>query len=260
MRKYVAEVEDTLRAAARGIDPAKAEERKFFMKATMPMLGLTVPQQRQVHKAGFSFSGLPRSRQFPIWDAVWRTARTHEGKVQPLYFLGKMQGMEDAEAEWEIVRGWADDINCWDQSDGLSQAYSALLEARPDMVYPTLRAWNGDADPWKRRQSVVSLLYYAQFRKRVPALNKILPLVENLLDDPDYYVQKGVGWTLRETYNAYPKQALAFVSKHAAAIDPAAFSAALEKMTPAEKAGIKERRKARRVRAGARNRKGKDGS
>ena len=244
MQERLDEIEAHLAEAAQGIPRAQAEERRFYMKAPMPVLGLAVPAQRRIARAGFSFSNLPAAEQLPIWDYVWRCAVSHETKMQSLYFLeSKAAQSLPLQARWQATAPWADQINCWDQSDGLSKLYAAALEAEPDRVYPTLQAWNCDPDPWKRRQSVVSLIYYAAGRRRAPAIEDILPLVAALLDDEAYYVQKGVGWTLREAFNLYPEETLAFLRQQAGTIDPRAFSAATEKLTPAEKSEIKARRK-----------------
>ena len=248
MKEHLQEIEGVLKEAAKGIAKAKAAERKHFMKAVMPMLGLTVPQQRACLKTGYSFSGLPEAEQYPIWDYVWFNARTHEAKMQAGFFAYARRQGSDGAALWDLVRAWADAINCWDQSDTLSGVYAALHEAAPKTVFPTLKAWNRDADPWKRRQSLVSLFYYAQLRRRHPPVSKVLPLVRALLDDEDYYVQKGLGWTLRESFNVYPERTLAFLAKHAGDIRPAAFSAAVEKLTAEQKAAVKALRKERRGR------------
>lgn len=238
------EVEAVLKRLARGIPKAKAAERKFFMKATMPMLGLTVPQQRAAMKKGYGFSGLPAAEQLPIWSHIWFQARTHEAKMQGGFYVYRLEALAP-EALWGAVAPWADAITCWDQSDTLSGVYARLLEAKPGLVLPTLKAWNRDADPWKRRQSVVSLFYYAQLRKKMRPVREVLKLVTPLLEDEDYYVQKGVGWTLRETFNAYPREALAYLEKHACDIHPDAFSAAIEKLDAGQKAGVKALRKGR---------------
>ncbi len=249
MQDHLGEVEDRLAQAAAGIPRAKAEERRRFMKAPMAMLGLAVPAQRKIARTGFGFSALPPGDQLAIWDHIWRHARTHEAKMQPLYYLeGKAVRALAPARLWAATRPWADSLNCWDQSDGLSKIYATLLEADPDLVYPTLEAWNGGADPWKRRQSVVSLIYYAASRRRAPALARILPLVTALLGDEAYYVQKGVGWTLRECFNLYPDDTLDFLRQRAGEIDPRAFSAATEKLSPPQKVEIKKRRKAVRGR------------
>lgn len=245
-KDHLEEVEARLKRAAKGIPKKKADERAHFMKVKMPLLGLTVPQQRAAFKKGYGFSVRSLEEQLPVWDYVWHHARTHEAKIQGALYLGSLKPISDVDFVWSITKTWPDTINCWDQSDEVSKAFSYMFEVKPGLLYPQYKAWNGDENPWKRRQSIVGLFCYAQLHQKHPPLKKVLPLVKRLLGDEDYYVQKGVGWTLRETYNVYPQEALDFVLKHAGDIHPDAFSAAIEKMTPAEKSKVKAVRKEKR--------------
>lgn len=242
-KDHLKEIESRLKKAATGIPKAKAAERAHFMKVKMPMLGLTVPQQRAEFKKGYGFSKEPLEAQLLVWDYVWKNAKTHEAKIQAALYLGSLKPIEDVDFVWSVTKEWPESMNCWDQSDEVSKAFSYMFEEKPGLLYPQFKAWNGHENPWKRRQSIVSLFCYAALHKKHPPLKKVLPLVKPLLGDEDYYVQKGVGWTLRETYNVYPMEALDFVLKHAGDIHPDAFSAAIEKMTPAEKKQVKTLRK-----------------
>lgn len=240
---FLSEVEHTLRAAARLIPNSKARERARLMKTVLPLLGLTVLQQRQILKSGYSFSNLPIKEQVPIWDYIWFHAVIHEAKMEAIFFMNSHAEAFATRQLWGLLRPWANDINCWDQADELSKRYSYLYEQEPDAIYATLQKWNKHTNPWKRRLSIVSLFCYAQLHDRHPPLSKVLPLVVNLLHDGEKYVQKGVGWTLRETYNVYPRRAFDFLLKHSGDIHPIAFSAAIEKMSIQEKNKIKKKRK-----------------
>jgi 3-methyladenine DNA glycosylase AlkD len=76
----------------------------------------------------------------------------------------------------------------------------------------------------------------------------MLPLVEKLLDDEHYFVQKGVGWTLRELSVIYHDVTWQFLIKHHTRISGAAFTAAAEKLSPAKKEKLKDLRKTHRQR------------
>jgi len=110
------------------------------------------------------------------------------------------------------------------------------------MVFPLLQAWNSDKNPWKRRQSVVSLLYYTRSRKKILPFSTLINMVEPLLRDPEYYVQKGIGWTIREIYNAYPEQAVDFIARKNLEIAPAAWQATSEKLPADFKKQLLEQR------------------
>ena len=68
-------------------------------------------------------------------------------------------------------------------------------------------------------------------------------LVSPLLNDKEYFVQKAVGWTLRESYNVYPKQTYQFIEENIKHISPTAFTTCLEKMTEKQKLILKQKRK-----------------
>ncbi len=242
------EVERVLKSAAKGIPKAKAKERAFFMKTKMPLLGLTVPEQRKLAKRGYSFSDLSTHELAEVWTKIWHGAKTHEGKMQAGLTLEQFAPEIGFDARWALIQDWCTSLNCWDQSDTLSAHVAGALEENPKSVWPVLQAWNSDADPWKRRQSVVGLFFYTRFRDKCPPVARSLKLITALLGDEDYYVQKGVGWALRECYNAYPAKTFLYLKKHAGVIHPDAFSAALEKVSVQEKAEIKKIRKSIRGR------------
>lgn len=244
----IQEITRTLKQAAAGIDPEKARERAFFMKTAMPLLGLTVPQQRKLIRKGYSFSKTPFKEQFPIWDHVWKEAGIHEVKMQAGFYLDGHWDETPAAALWPLVRDWADSLNCWDQSDTLSGVYAHLFEAEPELIKPTFVAWNTDPNPWLRRQSMVSLLYYTRFRKRLPDRALVFSFAGARLGDEDYYVQKGLGWMVREAFNAWPEETLAFLNDCVGDLSPVAWQAATEKLAPEDKAELKALRKSARKR------------
>lgn len=222
--------------------------RQKYHGSTVPHLGLTLPVQRQALKQGYAFSGLPARRQVKVWDRVWRTGELFEEMNQAALWLATLRDPAELLACWPTARGWIVRCDNWAHSDTLSAAYSRMLEADTDRsrVYPTLLKWNAARGPWKRRQSIVSLIYYHSRTRTPPKPGEVLPLVEALLGDEDVYVQKGVGWTLREAYNAFPRQAGAFIDKHATAISSTAFSAAVEKHPQPHKDELKAQRRAAR--------------
>jgi 3-methyladenine DNA glycosylase AlkD len=110
-----------------------------------------------------------------------------------------------------------------------------------------LQKWNKHKNPWLRRQSMVALLYYARTKDQHPPFKTIISLVSTQLEAQEYYVQKGLGWTLRESYNVYPDLTYKFVSDNFHKVSPVAFTAAIEKMSEKEKTILKQKRKAHRA-------------
>ena len=70
-----------------------------------------------------------------------------------------------------------------------------------------------------------------------------LQLILPLIDDLDYYVQKGVGWALRETHSAYPSETKKLFNKEVLKLSSIAFTTSMEKMDKSSKEKYKELRK-----------------
>jgi 3-methyladenine DNA glycosylase AlkD len=89
-------------------------------------------------------------------------------------------------------------------------------------------------------------LNYSKLRKVVLPFANLTAMVIPLLKDEDYFVQKGVGWTLREMGNVYPVETLALLTENIVIISPIAFTAAIEKLSPDTKEQLKQLRKTAR--------------
>ncbi len=194
------------------------------------------PEQRRASKAGYSFSDGPRGTVIRIWDFIWRTSSLMEVKHQALYAY---QHRALQKQEVDKIRGWIDHCTCWEHSDDLSKIFADVVERNPDWMLTTLERWNRSGNPWKRRQSVVALVEYASKRTRFLPCDFMIGQVEALLDDTDYYVQKGVGWAIREIGHAYPGETSAFLERSAHRLSPQAWTGATKKLDPATRGRLK---------------------
>jgi len=216
---------------------------KKYIGTSYEVIGLPVPVQRALFKTGYSFSALPLTEQLYIWDQIWQHADVFEVFSQCIYFIEKNWNKIDTEEVWKVVVKWVVRIDNWAHSDGLSDIYAHLMERMPDIIYAQYQLWNQSANPWERRQSLVGMLLYSKKRKILLPASKLLDMVEPLIADKDYFVQKGLGWALREIGNIYPDQAMAFLNTYCAVLHPAAFATATEKISPAAKTALKLKRK-----------------
>ena len=155
--------------------------------------GTTIPEHRAAHKQGYSLSKLPVNEQLPFWDVVWNTSVLSRVRLQAFFYAESVVGKPaNAELIWAICKPWQDRVQSWDHCDCLAKIYTKLLESgcRKD-VFAVLAEWNSSPDLWKRRQSVVSLLYFHRTKKQYEPFDTMAKLVKNLLADTEYYVHLG---------------------------------------------------------------------
>jgi 3-methyladenine DNA glycosylase AlkD len=229
MRKYQLEVEREIKKLSDKKNIASNE--RFNVPRSF---GVTSIKLRPRLKQGFSFSHLPEHKQWKIWDFIFQNSNIHEAQMAALRFAESRVNFNGAE-QWKILKCWIKKIDNWAHSDVLSKIYSYLLEKETHGILPSFQEWNHSSNPWKRRASVVSTIYYASRRRKAPPFETVITLIKPLLEDKDTYVQKGVGWQLREAYNLWPKETVTFLKLHLFKLPAITFSYATEKLPPSVK-------------------------
>lgn len=225
--------------------PAKDDyfDLQKYIGTQLEVWGVKMPVARKIAKQGFSFSHLEMEEQYLYWKYIWMSSENFDVMTQAIFFCDTYIKYAEKKFFFSEMQEWLQRVDNWAHSDQLTHYFAALHETMPQIVYPVLKQWNSSDNPWERRQSVLSLLDYARFRKKYPAFTKITALVKPLLSDADVFVQKGVGWCLRETGHIYPKDAYAFLEKYHAQISSIAFSSATEKLSASKKEKLKKMRK-----------------
>lgn len=244
LNKYTKELENSLKALSSHISKESAERAKQYMSTAHHVYGLGTKAQNYLGKKGFSFHGEDAEETFLIYDNVFRNSQTFEAKNLAFIFLDQNYKRIPTKTQLKILPAWVKHIDNWGHSDNLSKFLSRLVELpeTQQKMLSYINTWNRSKNLWERRQSLVALFYYARTRKQHLPFDDVIGLIENLIQDPEYFVQKAVGWTLRESYNVYPKETYAFLTKHISSLSPYAFTASTEKMNAKEKAALKEKR------------------
>lgn len=244
--KYIKEVEETLSRLSNK-KAGDTSRLQGYLGTGLSVLGLSAPVQKQVCRQGFSFYHDDKEQVLKVFDGVYKGGRSHEAKNQAFLFLDLHYKHISPALQLELLPSWVEHVDNWAHSDYLSKFLTRLLEheGTGKAMMATLKRWNSSTNPWERRQSLVSLFYYARTKKTHVPFDTCVRFIKSLLGDPDYYVQKAVGWTLRECYNVYPQQAFEFMLKHYRQISAIAFTAAIEKMSVKEKNELKTLRRTR---------------
>lgn len=243
--KYTKELENTLRTLSSHISKESAERARQYMSTSHHVYGLGTKAQSDLSKQGFSFHSENAEDTFLIYDTLFRNSQTFEVKNLAFLFLEHHNKHISQDLRLKVLPGWVTHIDNWGHSDNLSKFLSRLVELPEtrEKMLSYIEKWNRSENLWERRQSLVALFYYARTKTSYLPFAYIIPLIENLLADPEYFVQKAVGWTLRESYNVYPAETYAFLTEHIAILSPYAFTTSTEKINEKDKKRLKEKRK-----------------
>lgn len=100
-------------------------------------------------------------------------------------------------------------VSNWANCDHIS---AHLIGEVVDKYYPkfinNLIKWTISDNRWVRRSSAVSLVVHARHGKY---LKDVFKVSENLMQDKDEMVQKGVGWLLKEASRKHEKEVVDFL-------------------------------------------------
>lgn len=239
VKKCLREIESRLFAIKAAAVESRWKPEDYVGGGTSKLrfLNLKIPFVRKAFKRGFSFSNLPPEQQWKIWDYVWNTSDHFEVMLLASYWAASRPFAETF-SHRKTVLSWLRRVDNWAHSDELSAHYAKFFEHAPKEMLPIFRKWNRSTNPWFKRQSMVALLFYSRVRKRTPSVTLLLEFIDRHVEDDHYYVQKGVGWALRETWNVYPKATYSYLRRNAARIPPAGWTAATEKLKPQEKKAL----------------------
>jgi 3-methyladenine DNA glycosylase AlkD len=125
-----------------------------------------------------------------------------EEKVMAVFLLEK-QTKDFGDNEFQLFASWLDRVSSWADHDALAHYLLAPMVAADPARCREVFLWTKSPNRWRRRAACVALIRGARERQ---FFEQIVELSDQLLDDDDDMVQKGLGWLLRETAKADPKR------------------------------------------------------
>lgn len=243
--KHIAEIEKQFETISKKIEKQNAEKLRKYIGTELHVYGVTSKSQSDIAKNDFSFIEDDVLKNFKIFDKIYFESNVFEIKNLSFIYLNNNHKYISAIEQIKILPKWIDKVDNWAHSDTLSKFLTRLLEhqdTQTKMVDLILK-WNQSKNLWKRRQSLITLFYYSKTKKNYVEFEFAELLISKLITDKEYFVQKAVGWSLRECNNVYPKQTYAFIEKNIKLITSVAFTTCIEKMTLQEKNNLKSKRK-----------------
>ncbi len=192
-------------------------------------LNLRTSEVRLILKRPVQLFFLLPQKQFNEFEKIWNKSQVFEIRMLALYWLESLSNEQLVHFAPRLKK-WANRIDNWADSDTLCGIYARIFETSPDSLLKIYKIWNKHKNLWLRRCSMVGVFYYSRTRKKMPSFKLALSLIKPHLLAKEYYVQKAVGWTTREMYNAYPTETTQFIKDNLIKIQPAAWYAASEKL------------------------------
>jgi 3-methyladenine DNA glycosylase AlkD len=191
-------------------NPADAEPMKKYMKNHFPFLGIKSPLRKELEKQFFNQINLlkePFSKEFvlELWKKDEReyqyTALTYIEKS-----LKKLQKRDLPFLENLIVtKSW------WDTVDALApKPVGEISRKYPEVIEETINRWATDENLWLRRASILFQLKY----KQQTTEDILYQYIQLNADSKEFFIQKAIGWALREYSKTNPSSVKRFIENN----------------------------------------------
>jgi 3-methyladenine DNA glycosylase AlkD len=202
----------TIGALTPRADAERAGAMQAYMKDVAPFLGVTAPDRRDALKAAWQPLGRPTSTD-DLADAASRLVAMTEREYA--YAAADLIGahvklcgtafLDDPVERLLTTTPW------WDTVDLLGSAVvSPLAKRDPLGSRPTVLRWSGSGDRWLVRAAIQ---HQRGWRKSAD-VEFILALCSDHAGDPEFFVQKAIGWALRDLCRVDAGAVTAFVDGH----------------------------------------------
>ena len=188
-------------------DPDKAVLLAKYMRNQFEFFGLQAPERKSVYK---DFLKSEKKKKAIDWDLLNKAWNDEHREFQ--YFvcdyliaMKKFVDFEDIPNVEKFVRTkqW------WDTIDALIKVYGDV-GLRDERMNSLMLKWSTDSDFWVRRLSIEHQLLRKE-KMNTDLLDKIL---QNNLSSDEFFINKAIGWALRDYSKTDPNWVKAFIEEH----------------------------------------------
>lgn len=194
-------------------DPAKAAEMAAYHKAPRRYLGVSVPQITELAD-GWRATRTMEER-VALADALWHTD-IHEARIAAAKLLRQAR-MRPDDGAWALICSWVPQFDAWAIADHACDAGQRRLLADPSRV-ETVESWTTSEHMWSRRAALVITLPWAKMNFLKPQdleiRERVLGWAASYVTDRDWFIQKAVGWWLRDLSKHDADRVRAFLAIH----------------------------------------------
>lgn len=209
-----------LRAALlRAADPAKAPPMQAYMKSAMPFYGVQRERLREICQRIFPAHPIDTPVKWrSVCLEIWRAARYREERYAAIELTGcrlyrRWQTLATLPMYEEMIVSGA----WWDYVDQIASCrLGPLLRSYPDPMRGKLLQWSRARNLWRRRGAILCQLSF----KADTDLDLLYGCLEPSLTSTEFFLQKAIGWALRQYAWTDPREVLRYVRANESRLSP----------------------------------------
>jgi 3-methyladenine DNA glycosylase AlkD len=194
-------------------DPDAAKEMCAYMRGQFPFLGIPAPKRKTLSREFYAAARKEGAADWAFIDRCWK-----KGPREFQYLAtGYLAALNDTLTPEDIpklkrliiTKSW------WDTIDGLDRIVGHIALSFPG-VNATLLAWSVDENIWLRRVAIDHQLG----RKEKTDTALLERIIINNFGQTEFFINKAIGWSLREYSKTNPQWVKDFLARHRARLAP----------------------------------------
>jgi 3-methyladenine DNA glycosylase AlkD len=188
--------------------PEKAGPMENYMKNHFPFLGIKTPERRALTKGIFQETGLlkkPFDEAFVI--GLWEQQEREYQYVAVDYLMKMIKKLK--KDHLGLMEKLITTKSWWDTVDTLAaHPVGAIAAKSPEVISDVMEDWTVHENMWLRRTSIIFQLRYKGETNEEVLYRYILKNIES----KEFFIQKAIGWALREYSKTNPDSVRQFIS------------------------------------------------
>ena len=188
-------------------DPSTAQGMSAYMRNQFSYLGLKTPKRKELSK---DFLKSLKKEKSVNWDFI-NTCWSNQYREFKYVAINYLDYISDLLSPADIVdlkklilaESW------WDTIDGLDSIVGRIALNYPE-VNKTLLDWSKNENFWLRRVAID----HQNQRKEKTDTDLLEKIIENNLEQQEFFINKAIGWSLREYSKTNPDWVRDFIRRY----------------------------------------------
>lgn len=201
---YVSELEETFRWAA---NAERATAQSAYMRNRFPFFGIMAKERKDLLRPFFARENRPAKSELPqVVKALWRKPE-REFHYSALELCAKFLKQSE-EADIKLFEHLLTTHSWWDTVDfTASTLVGNYFRQHPETTQPTVKRWLHSENMWLQRST---LIFQLKYKKQVDS-DMLADNIHALLGTQEFFINKAIGWALREYGKVNPDWVVDFV-------------------------------------------------
>ncbi|WP_377889827.1 DNA alkylation repair protein [Alkalihalobacillus sp. R86527] len=190
-------------------NPDNAEKMEKYMRNLFPFLGVKTPERKQAYKSILKEHGAPTDeRVVPLVKELWNLREREYQYIAQELLARKWEFNKD---EYELIEYLVTTKSWWDTVDGLaSNTAGTFFIQHPELIDDVTERWIDHENMWLNRTAILFQLKY----KDKTDFERLKSYCLIHAESKEFFLQKAIGWALREYSKTNPDAVQQFIEQH----------------------------------------------